>query len=202
MNKPWHLALFSVLWVGGILTYRFWPAAEFTHPPGILVADAPQQKVIQNGKSWQHKDHWVTPLANFRMRARVLSKHNYASGRESELSPVDLALGWGAMSDQTVVDELTITQSRRWYHWRAKKLPLAKRTIITSSANMHIIPRDEELARRLQTVQRGHIIALQGYLVAVRGEDGWSWRSSLRRDDTGNGACEVVWVDQLEIEQP
>jgi len=38
-----------------------------------------------------------------------------------------------------------------------------------------------------------------GYLISIRGEDGWHWRSSLSRTDSGDGACEVVWVDSLAI---
>jgi hypothetical protein len=33
--------------------------------------------------------------------------------------------------------------------------------------------------------------------VRVEAADGWSWTSSLTRDDTGPGACEVMWVDWL-----
>jgi hypothetical protein len=38
-----------------------------------------------------------------------------------------------------------------------------------------------------------------GYLVEVRGRDGFRWRSSLTREDTGNGACELVWVEKLDV---
>ena len=43
------------------------------------------------------------------------------------------------------------------------------------------------------------VITLHGYLVEVRANDGWHWRSSLTRNDTGNGACELVWVESVEI---
>jgi hypothetical protein len=38
----------------------------------------------------------LTPLAGFSIDARVLSRRDYRSDREAELSPVDLALGWVA----------------------------------------------------------------------------------------------------------
>lgn len=28
---------------------------------------------------------------------------------------------------------------------------------------------------------------------------GWRWRSSLSREDTGDGSCELVWVERLEL---
>jgi hypothetical protein len=34
-------------------------------------------------------------------------------------------------------------------------------------------------------------------LVEADGRDGWKWRSSLTRDDTGDGACELMWVEWM-----
>jgi hypothetical protein len=31
----------------------------------------------------------------------------------------------------------------------------------------------------------------------VDGDDGFTWSSSLSREDTGNGACELIWIEQL-----
>ena len=35
-------------------------------------------------------------------------------------------------------------------------------------------------------------------LVAAQGDDGWQWRSSLSREDSGDGACELIYVCELE----
>jgi len=48
-------------------------------------------------------------------------------------------------------------------------------------------------------VRTGQIVALSGYLVRVQGPDGWHWNSSMTRSDSGNGACELVWVQDLAI---
>jgi len=41
-------------------------------------------------------------------------------------------------------------------------------------------------------------VKLSGYLVDVRGDDGWSISTSMTREDTGAGACEVIWVEEFE----
>mgnify|MGYP003398699190 CR=1 FL=1 len=46
-------------------------------------------------------------------------------------------------------------------------------------------------------VREGERIALSGQLVRVEGDDGFRWVSSLSREDTGAGACELIWVEQL-----
>jgi hypothetical protein len=54
------------------------------------------------------------------------------------------------------------------------------------------------VARRLKDVRPGQVVRLRGYLVAVTADDGWQWRSSLSRTDTGSGACELFWVEWAE----
>ena len=44
------------------------------------------------------------------------------------------------------------------------------------------------------------VVALGGYLITVEAKDGWRWRSSLSRNDSGGGACELVWVKSLVID--
>ena len=63
----------------------------------------------------------------------------------------------------------------------------------------HMIPAHAAVARKLNQVRPGHIVRLRGYLVAVSADDGWQWRSSLSRTDTGNGACELMWVESVEF---
>ena len=64
-------------------------------------------------------------------------------GREADLSPVDVAFGWGRMSDPAVIERLTISQSNRWYHWRYEGEPsIPAPEIAVSSANMQLIPAD------------------------------------------------------------
>lgn len=103
------------------------------------------------------------------------------------------------MSDQSIIDKLEISQSNRWYHWRADILPIPSREIILNSANVHIIPKEETLKKKFDEVFRGSLIEMKGYLVEVTTADGWRWKSSLKRDDTGGGSCELFWVEEITI---
>lgn len=172
---------------------------EISHAPGVLAPEAPRQTLIANGRAWEHRGYRITPLAAYEITARVLGKEAYHFGRESELSPFDFALGWGPMSDQAVIERLDISQSGRWYYWQAQNLPLPKKALITSSANTHLVPATQELKELLDIVREGEVITLRGKLVAIAGRDGWQWRSSLNRSDTGQGACEVFWVEEVEL---
>jgi hypothetical protein len=188
--------LYRYLFIACLLfgTYQLLSDRSVSHPPGQLAPDAPLQEALRNAPAFEHRGYRLTPLARFEATARVLSRENYRFGREAELSPVDLALGWGPMSDQSVVDRIRIRQSGRFYHWRVDEFPVPRREIERNSANMHLIPADDVLARQLADVREGAVVQVQGLLVNVEASDGWRWRSSLTRNDTGAGACELVWL--------
>ena len=170
------------------------------HAPGVLVSEDPYQNLVRNGQSWDKNGYRITPLASFEMRGLVLSKHRYSFDREAQLAPIDLALGWGPMSDQAILDHIEISQSNRWYYFNyGPDCPLNSREIAFHSGNMHMIPATEHIEEMLKSVGTGDLVYFSGSLVQIDGTDGWSWRSSLSRQDDGDGSCEVVWVDQLTI---
>lgn len=148
----------------------------------------------------RHNDHDLEPLAEFAITARVLSRENYRFDRAAALSPVDLALGWGPMSDDEVLRRLTISQGGRWYFYRwSGEPPIPVHEIVRHSANMHLIPADDGVAAALSRVRPGHVVELRGRLVEARGADGFRWRSSLTREDSGDGACEIVYVERIAL---
>ena len=140
----------------------------------------------------------ITPLAIFDIEARVLGIKRYRFDRGADLAPYDMALGWGKMSDEAVLNELRITQSNRFYYWWTKRFPITRSAIEVSSANMHLIPANRENAKRLRRVRKGHIISMKGFLVRADARN-WHWVSSLTRQDTGAGACELIWVQEVAI---
>ena len=143
----------------------------------------------------------LQPLAGISVDARVLSREDYSLGREADFAPTDLALGWGRMDDDAVLAKLDVSQSSRWYHYRWRgDPPIPLQEIIVSSANMHMIPADATVATSLHAVKPGQHVRIDGWLVQVDANDGWHWRSSLTRDDTGGGACEVVYVCSITRE--
>ena len=54
-----------------------------------------------------------------------------------------------------------------------------------------------DVAAALDDVREGSIVELRGFLIEAQADDGWRWRSSLTRDDTGARACELVYVEQV-----
>jgi hypothetical protein len=182
-----------------ILVYFFYPETIITFPPGVTAPNQPKQTNLSSGKVWNVKEFKIEALAEYDIKARVLSRNNFSIGKESELSPLDLALGWGPMSDQSVIDKIDISQRNRWYNWRSDELPIPMSNVSLNSANVHIIPKDETVEEKFEKVYKGNLVEMKGYLVKVTTADGWRWISSLKRDDTGGGSCELFWVEELSV---
>ena len=149
-------------------------------------------------------DGTLSPLAGFSVEARVLGREDYHMGREATFSPTDLALGWGRMADDEVLAKLQISQGGRWYRYRWQDQPqIPADEIARSSANMHIVPANDAVAAALGRVQPGQRLRIDGWLVRIDADDGrWHWRSSLSREDSGEGACELVYACAITVLRP
>ena len=170
------------------------------HPPGQIAPDEPRQRNIVNGTPFRRGDFVLTPRAEFSAEARVLGKENYYVDAGAKLIPVDFAMGWGPMSDTALIDRLRISQSGRFYFWGySGEAPAPHQEIIRSSANMHLIPSDAAVKKVLSTARVGDVVAIEGDLVDAKSDGGWSMTTSLNRDDSGAGACEIVYVRRASI---
>jgi hypothetical protein len=167
-------------------------------PDGVLVESEPEQSNVADGAKLQ-KGRWtLTIRATYRITARVLSRETYHFDPMADLVPEDLALGWGPMSDSRVLKTLEISQSNRFYYWRSTAATqLSRDAIITHSANTHVIPENAVIARQLSRLRPGQVVTLSGELVDATRVDGGSVRTSLVRNDTGAGACEVMLVTDV-----
>jgi hypothetical protein len=194
---------FWVLVIGvaaGAANYAHNRSAEKRLLQASPIAAVPQQGGTSQ-KSFEQSGYRIQPVASYEIRAMVLSIESYRLGREADLSPLDFALGWGPMSDPAVLQELQISQGNRWYQYRWKgNPPLEPVLIVKHSANTHLIPANDDVRRALAKVQKGEVVRLVGSLVNVEHPDGWRWRSSTSRDDTGGGSCELLWVTEVTIE--
>lgn len=185
----------------GLIGATFWlDASPIDHTGQGPVAPATPVQTETRAPAFRfRKDYTIRPLADFAVTARVLSRRRYFADPDAKIAPVDLALGWGPMSDDAVLSHLKLSQDSRWFRYRYRKLPIPQDEIDRHAANMHLIPADRVVARGIKSARAGDIVRFHGHLVRVHGKDGRFWQSSLTRTDTGKGACEVVFVRGFSI---
>jgi hypothetical protein len=129
---------------------------------------------------------------------------------DEDLAPVDLTLGWGLMADKRVIRQVWVTSGERWADFTipdAKNLcryypnkeMVEPHEIYTHIGNTHIIPANDRISKMIWWLRRDQIMTLTGALVKVKLPDGRHWNSSLSREDMGDGGCEIMYVEDLEI---
>lgn len=197
LRTHWKILFCSCLL--GFGAFQHYQDRALIHPAGELAPAAPIQSNVDSVKSQHINGYEITPLATFNIKARVLATKDYYFGREAEISPIDFVLGWEQMSNQAVLNKIDVSQSNRFYFWHVDEFPIPREEIETHSANMHMIPADALIEKRLKSVRVGQVVQINGYLVEVKADDGWHWKSSLTRRDTGNGACEVLLVKSVDV---
>lgn len=174
------------------------------HPPdGVLAPAEPQQRNLTSGEKVQVGRWTLTARADYQVTARILAQERYRFDSLADLIPEDLALGWGAMSDNRILKRIEISQSNRFYYWRAPPgTPIPLDQIISHSANTHVIPQNALVARQLSRLRPGEVVSLSGELVDGVRDDGRWIKTSLVRTDSGAGACEVLLVNDVTIQNP
>jgi len=146
----------------------------------------------------------LTPVAKYRISAVVVSKKAYDGGWQSQISPYDLAMVWGKLAEPEYDKYIEYWQNNRWYFFRYKEgSPFDHSYVVTHSGNHHTIPANYNVGKALESIQKDDKVVLEGYLVNVKGTyrgKAVFWNTSLSRDDTGNGSCEVIYVSKVRID--
>jgi hypothetical protein len=145
----------------------------------------------------------ISPVAEYKIAAVVVSKKRYHDGWRADVAPIDLATVWGKLAGPGYDRYISFSQHDRWYFYENKSgSPFNSSYVIAHSANNHIIPADENILKAVKTIEESEKVFLEGFLVNVKGrrkgENFW-WNSSLKRTDTGDSSCEVFYVKKVRI---
>ena len=143
----------------------------------------------------------ITFLAEYKITGIVKSKKIYTSDNSSIVSPMDLAIAWGNLNQEEIDENITYSQRSRWYYYHIKENDLVGlNEVKNQSANTHMIPSDDNIFKQLKKIRKNDMIELEGYLVSVElFKNQNPWTSSLSREDTGDKACEIMYVTKVTI---
>lgn len=166
----------------------------------------PIQIDIKGKKEMKHsgKEGEVELLqrAQYELKGVVKSKKKY-SDFASQISEYDLTMAWGDLNKVEIDKFIRYSQSGRWYYYRYEAgTPVGADYISKHSANVHIIHKNNEVLNQIKKINEGDHIILKGYLVDVdfKNRDNVPlWKTSRTRNDTGDGACEIMYVEEVTI---
>ncbi len=156
-------------------------------------------------------DYELEPLFNYQVDGLIVHKTDYrifSINKRTSVFPMDLCVIWGENVSSRVFQnkQLKFSQDFRFcmWHWQGDV-----KVNSDEIANVHLIVNDDNLLKKVESLFRGDQIRVKGKLVNVKAKsigkpgkydfDEFSMNSSVSRNDTGAGACEILYVEDIEI---
>ena len=114
----WIWLLLVAAFLGGINWWLY--ERSVSRPPGVLVAAEPLQQDLDPAPQFDDRGFRFIRRARYDITARVLRREIYRADGGAALAPVDLAVGWGPLSDSRIIDQLDFSQMGRFFYWKPK----------------------------------------------------------------------------------
>jgi hypothetical protein len=185
----------------GMIVFALWlyeMLRPVPQPPGVLAPDAPRvESIADKPQMFERNGHVLTALARFSAQARVLSVDRYGD-RASRVAPLDIALGWGPMSDTATLKLVDVAQTERDVVFQSFDPKLPDEQVTGYLLNLHVVAADPQLKERLGELRRGNLVRIEGWLVEAVSGDGWRWRGKAR-ETAPEMPGTVLWVEKLEV---
>ena len=154
-------------------------------------------------KYLRNKAFMITPIAEYKITAIVLSKKNYwYDGDYGIIAPYDLSLAWGALSFKQSYSQIKVRQGYRSTSWTINRDCLLDDYFIqTHLSNVHIIPDNDYIRKQISHLRKYDRVYMEGYLVRYdlfeKNRESYV-ESSLSREDLGDHACELFLVKYIQ----
>jgi hypothetical protein len=183
--------------------------AALQEPTQTPLTNATSFAFSRNGYAYE-----VEPLHRYILRGLIVHRLDYswfAIDRSEKVFPLDLCVIWGRNLSNGVyrAPSMRFSQDCRFCYaqWDG-----AVKFWMDELSNNHLLVNNPALERQLQQLRTGDQIKLTGQLVNVKakatGDIGRydspasSWKTSTTRTDTGAGACEVIYVESVQVLKP
>ncbi len=148
----------------------------------------------------------VTPLYDYDISGMLVHKNDYrffSLDKVDNAIPFDFCMIWGQNLATGTYEDSSLKFSQDSRFCNATWGP-GVGLKISDVSNNHLIINDDNVAKEAKNVSVGDQVRIKGELVnlqAVRNDqqETETWHTSVTRDDTGAGACEVILVKDIEI---
>lgn len=154
----------------------------------------------------------VTPRFAYDLSGMVVSTHDAASSMDTfhgemkdHVNVVDLCVVWGGTAREEIYKEYDFSNNDT-FCFGVPKSEKSRTIEIPTMSNNHLVTNDPGLTAELRKVRPGDQVRFAGYLVnysrQIENNGTLTRNTSTVRTDTGDGACEVVYVNEFEILRP
>ena len=150
----------------------------------------------------------INPVAHYEIWGLVVSKHDSGAwwdwihrASNDHLNVVDLCLVFAENVSSGGYVGLDYSSGQFVCNVQTRSAEKWQRFSIRALSNNHLLADSPSMVAKLRDVQIGDQVRIRGLLSEYAHNHGFAFKrgTSLTRDDTGNGACETIYVQEVEV---
>ncbi|MEO1035328.1 MAG: hypothetical protein AAFX44_07205 [Pseudomonadota bacterium] len=180
------------------------PDADIVEP---VRSDPRQEKVRTRGDQLTYRDvdYDIERVYRYDISGVVVSyRYHDDSSRlhrlaNDHLNLLDVCLVWGSNAGNPALNKLDFWNGVFTCNVQTKDRDAWQQFDMNALSNNHLISADPSVRSRLDGLKVGDQVRLRGYLANYGAAGQPKRKSSTTREDTGNGACETLLVEDVEV---
>lgn len=193
-----------------LLLVSFFKRNEF--PESIDTVDGlnnePKQSVIQKPVlqvSYGGVEYNVEPQYEYELYGLVVSyRHHNGDSMlhklwNDHLNMADVCVVWGKTALSAYLNQFDFWNGQFTCNFKTSSHIAWNSFDQNEISNNHLISNDDVIRQKIKKLNIGDQIRVSGYLSSYRAEGGGQRGTSTVRTDTGNGACETIFVKEFDI---
>lgn len=156
---------------------------------------------------WNDVDYRIEPKFEYELHGLVVSyrQHDGSSRMHrranDHLNVADVCVLWGDNARNEHLGELDFWNGVFTCNVHTKSRAAWQSFRLNEMSNNHLISDDPDIRERVRDVRIGDQVRIRGFLASYGSGNG-TRGTSITRDDTGDGACETIYVEAFDVIAP
>ena len=153
-------------------------------------------------------DYKVEPEYEYDLAGMVVSfRHHDGNSRmhfraNDHLNMMDVCVVWGVTATSNLLRKIKFWNGIFTCNFQTRNQEAWEAFNVEQISNNHLISDDLYIRGQVKDIRIGDQIRVRGYLASYSNDAGGKRGTSTTRKDTGDGACETVFVEQFDIIRP
>jgi len=174
------------------------------------IADEPQQTKTDRRSfdaEWDGVSFRIDPEYDYDLTGMIVSfRHHNENSRmhrlaDDHLNMLDVCVVWGDNTNGAQLDKIDFWNGIFTCNVKTRDQAAWDSFDMYQLSNNHLISDDEFIRDQVRKVKVGDQVRIRGVLASYESPGGLRGTSTTRMD-TGDGACETIYVDHFEILEP
>ena len=195
------------------LVVSFWKRNDLPGNVALLpvLAEEPRQTATRKKPfeaAYNNVEYLVEPEYEYELYGMIVSyRHHEGDSRmhlraSDHLNMLDVCVVWGDNATSPLIHKLKFWNGIFTCNVKTSDQDAWDAFDIYQLSNNHLISDDDFIRDQVKGIGIGDQIRVRGYLASYSNEGGGKRGTSTTRLDTGDGACETLYVNRFDIVQP